>query len=208
LPDELPHFICPYFPSFAIAADSQSSTWQAIAPVPLRDTVTGASPRQPTSVKTFWNETEFRVLFEAQDDHVWATLREHDASLFDEEVVEFFFDPIGDLESYFEIEVNPLNAILDLVARRTRSGYRRELKWHCEGIRSAVKKNSSGWLAEISIPIASVSANLNLEGKSWRANFYRIDRPLNTAWELSAWSPTRRPNFHTPERFGSLEFVR
>jgi len=38
-------------------------------------------------------------------------------------------------------------------------------------------------------------------------NFCRIDRPPGVPRELSAWSPTGRANFHTPERFGILEFA-
>jgi hypothetical protein len=59
--------------------------------------------------------------------------------------VELFLDPVGDLESYFEIEVNPLNAVLDLVLRRTRSGYAKNFAWRCEGLRTAVKRTASGW---------------------------------------------------------------
>ena len=42
-------------------------------------------------------------------------------------------------------------------------------------------------------------------GDVWNANFYRIDR-AEDGDEYSAWSPTYRRNYHTPERFGRLVF--
>ena len=46
----------------------------------------------------------------------------------------------------------------------------------------------------------------------WRANFYRYSYPdgPNAAFdnfELNAWSPTFKPSFHEPERFGVLVLV-
>lgn len=169
--------------------------------------VTEDPPKQGTTVLLAWNSAELRVLFEAADREAWATLRERDTPLYTEEVVELFLDPVGDLESYFEIEVNPLNAVLDLVLRKNRSGYLKDFGWDCEGLRTMVQKSDAGWAAELSIPFRSLLAEPPTQGARWRVNFCRIDRPPGTPRELSAWSPTGRPNFHTPERFGELEFV-
>jgi len=172
----------------------------------LREAVTGAAPKQGTSLRIARTDEELRVLFCATDSEAWATHTAHDAPLYEEEVVEVFLDPVGDLESYFEIEVNPLNAVLDVVLRRTRSGYRKDFAWDCEGLRTFVRTTPEGWTAELSIPFRSLVAEPPLVGSKWRANFYRIDRPRGAEWELSAWSPTWRPLFHTPERFGVLRF--
>jgi hypothetical protein len=158
-------------------------------------------------VRCAWDASEFRILFQCADDYVWATLTERDGPLYTEEVVEIFLDPVGDLESYFEIEVNPLNTVLDLVLRKTASGYRKDFSWQCEGLRTRVEKNGSGWSVEISIPFHSLSAEAALAGTRWRMNFCRIDRPVGRERELSAWSPPRRGSFHTPERFGLVEFA-
>ena len=176
-------------------------------PVHLRDTVSGAPPQQGTSVRAAWDGAELRVLFCAEDTHAWATMTARDAPLYEEEVVEVFLDPVGDLESYFEIEVNPLNAVLDLVLRRNRSGYAKDFAWRCEGLRTAVAKSATGWSVDLAIPFRSVAAVPPQAGDRWRVNFCRIDRPPGVPRELSAWSPTRRANFHTPERFGILQFT-
>ncbi len=173
----------------------------------MRDTVSAAPPQQGTGVRAAWDAEELRVLFHAEDTHAWATLTERDAPLYEEEVVEVFLDPVGDLESYFEIEVNPLNAVLDLVLRKNRSGYVKDFAWQCEGLRTAVAKSATGWSVDVAIPFRSVAARPPQDGDCWRVNFCRIDRPPGVPRELSAWSPTGRANFHTPERFGILQFT-
>ena len=190
-----------------VAADPQAAPWSGLHGYWLSDTVTGAAPRQATSVKAAWDVSEFRVLFEMADTHVWATHTEHDGPLWEEEVAEIFLDPVGDLESYFEFEVNPLNTGLDLVARKNRSGYVKDFRWNCEGWRTAVSRDEAGWCAELAFPFRSIASEPPKAGARWRINFCRIDRPPGVERELSAWSPTGRGTFHTPERFGFVEFA-
>ncbi len=123
--------------------------------------------------------------------------------------MEVFFDPVGDLNAYFEIEVNPRNTVCDLILRRTRSGWRKSFGWHCAGLRTAVRITPGGWSAELHIPFAAVTNDPVEAGTRWRGNFFRIDRPGGPggAPELSAWSPTLGPTFHRPEFFGTIEFV-
>ena len=51
---------------------------------------------------------------------------------------------------------------------------------------------------------AALAGRAPRAGDRWRLNLYRQDRAGNAALALS---PTLRPSFHTPERFGWLEFV-
>ena len=126
--------------------------------------------------------------------------------LYEEEVLEVFLDPVGDGASYFEIEVNPLNAVLDLVVRRNRSGWLKDFSWKCEGLETAVCRLPDGWAAELAIPFAALGSLQTGAGVEWRANFCRIDRPKGRERELSAWSPTFCGTFHSPGRFGVVEF--
>lgn len=175
-------------------------------PVMLIDTHSGACPNQKTWLALAWNARELRVLFHCEDERPWATLNRRDAPLYQEEVVEVFLDPYGDLQSYFEIELNPLNTVCDLVLRRTRSGYTKDFSWDCANLETSVELGQGFWRAELAIPLASLGHDLPTQG--WRANFYRIDRPTFGASELSAWAPTMRPHFHVSHRFGHLDLVR
>ncbi len=179
----------------------------APATAALCDVVSGAAPAQTTALRITWAGDELQIVFEAVDREPWATLTQRDAPLYTEEVVEVFLDPVGDLAAYFEIEVNPLGTVFDLLVRRTRRGLLKDLRWDCEALRSEVTQNGAGWTATLAIPFASLSATAPVPGTRWRANFCRIDRPRDRPRELSAWSYTGVPLFHVPERFGVLEFV-
>ncbi len=205
---KLPVLVCPRRALRELTADAQSEFWQAVPAGRFSDAVSGAEPQQGTLVRAVWDAEELRVLFHAADTHAWATLTARDAPHYEEETVEVFLDPTGDLESYFEIEVNPLNAVLDLVLRRNRSGYTKNFAWRCEDLRTAVVKSATAWSVELSIPFRSLLGMPPKPGDHWRVNFCRIDRPPGVPRELTAWSPTGRANFHTPERFGVLEFAR
>jgi hypothetical protein len=201
------HAVCLRRSFGVVTAEASAEPWSGLTALPLQETVTGAAPSQATTVKLGWTSDALRLLFHCTDDHPWATMTERDAPLYEEEVVEAFLDPVGDLESYFEIEVNPLNTVLDLVLRRSRSGYRKDFAWRCDDLQTAVQVSAASWTAELAIPYRSLTAEPPTPGARWRANFFRIDRPVGTPRELSAWSPTRLGTFHIPERFGTIEFA-
>ena len=190
-----------------VTADPLAEIWRGVAPHEFRLAADGRPPQQGTTVRSVWNADEWRILIEVADTHVWATLTARGASLYQEEVVEVFVDPVGDLENYFEIELNPLNTVLEVVLRKNRSGYMKDFAWRCEGLRTAAHRTDTGWCAEFAIPFRSLVAEPPPPGAKWRANFCRIDRPPGVERELTAWSSPGRLNFHTPERFGFVEFV-
>jgi hypothetical protein len=185
-----------------------AAPWINVTAAKFSVNATGEEPEQGTELRCAWDGTNLRVLFVCTTDHEpWATITQRDGPLWEEEVVEVFLDPVGDGECYFEIEVNPLNTVLDLVLRRNRSGYRKDFAWDCEGLQAIVQRTAAGWNAELAIPIASLSGELPKSASAtWRANFTRIDRPRDKPRELTAWSPTRLATFHAPDRFGVLRF--
>jgi len=206
----IPVLRCPRRALGELNADANVSPWRELPAVRFADAFTGASPKQGTGVRVAWSGDEWRLLFVVEDTDPWATMTQRDAPLYEEETVEVFFDSVGDLVSYFEIEVNPLGSVLDLVFRKSRSGYKGDRAWDCDGLRTLVRKHVGGWNAEIAIPFASVTNSAPHAGLRWRANFCRIDRPSRDGSlprELTAWSPPLRATFHTPERFGIVEFT-
>lgn len=206
-PATLPILHCARRPLGDVSADPAAEIWLGVESHEFQLAVDGRPPEQGTRVRCVWDAAEWRVLFEVHDTHVWATFTERGAMLYQEEVVEIFVDPVGDLLNYFEIELNPLNAVFEVVMRRNRSGYLKDFAWRCEGLRTATRRTADGWCAELAIPFRSLTADPPQPGTKWRANFCRIDRPPNVERELTAWSSPSRANFHTPERFGTVEFV-
>jgi hypothetical protein len=203
----VPVLECPRRSFGDVTANAHAAAWHGVAPVDFRENVHGGLPLQATHVRCAWDEAEFRVLFTCIDAHVWATMTQRDGPLWEEEVVEVFLDPVGDVQNYFEFEVNPLNAVVDLALRRNRNGWKKEFTWDCEGFRSAVERTDTGWNAELAIPFHSILAEPLVAGAEWRVNFYRIDRPMDIPRELTAWSPTLMGTFHEPRRFGRVRFV-
>ena len=207
----IPVLLCTHRVLGELTADADASPWRELPCVRFADALTGGIPNQWTEVRAVWSDDEWRLLFVAEDSDPWATMTERDSPIYEEETVEVFFDPAGDLESYFEIEVNPLGTVLDLVLRKSRSGYKADRAWDCDGLRTLVRRHAQGWSAEMAIPFASVTNSPPHTGSRWRANFCRIDRPSRDSSvprELTAWSPPLRASFHTPERFGVIEFAR
>jgi len=203
----LPTLRCPLVQWDAPTADADAAAWSGIAPAAFGDVQTGGAPEQATELRLAWTGEELRVLLRAWDTHPWATLTERDGPLWEEEVLEVFLDPVGDAQSYFELEVNPLGTVVDLVCRRNRSGHIKDLAWDCAGLQTAVRSWPGGWTAELAIPFRSLVAEPPRAGTQWRANFCRIDRPAGRERELTAWSPTGVRLFHVPERFGAIAFA-
>lgn len=203
----VPVMDCPRRSFGDLAADVHAPAWHDIAPVEFHENVQGGVPMQGTHVRCAWDDAEFRVLFVCVDEYVWATMTRRNDPLWEEEVVEVFVDPTGDGKAYFEFEVNPLNAVLDIVLRQNRSGWRKDMSWDCDGFRSTVQRTDTGWNAEIAIPFSSITTGAPSVGAEWRVNFYRIDRPMDVPRELTAWSPTLLGTFHEPSRFGRVRFV-
>ncbi len=193
-----------------VDADVNGTFWRQDAPVSLLENIGGNPPVQATTVRTAWDAETWRILFQMEDARPWSTLTERDAPLWTEEVVEVFIDPVGDLEGYFEIEINPAGAVVDVVLRRVVSGWRKDFSWHVDNLRSHARLTPTGWAAELAIPFVALAAPTPQPGSCWRANFLRIDRPNGpgTEAELSAWSPTGIRNFHRAQFFGTVEFMR
>lgn len=123
------------------------------------------------------------------------------ASLWDRDVVEFFCAPDpAKLTHYTEYEWAPNNEALDLRIRRPEFDF----KWSSR-MEWKVRVDPVGkvWTCEARIPLESLAEKRPVAGTRWRANLYRIDR-ANRAFLAS--NPVLSGSFHTPGRFGWLEF--
>jgi len=200
----VPAIICPHTEAWdGSSLDGLAGCWSAASRVFLADNVSGRPPVWGTEVRVGWHGEELLVLFICQDPDPSATMTKRDDPLWEEDVVEIFIDPFGDLDCYFEFEVNPLNTVLDVFIRRLPGGLRKDFRWDCAGLRTATGLLAYGWVAGLAIPFASFG-ECNLS--QWRINFCRIERPKGRPRELSAWSPSFAGTFHLPERFGLLTF--
>jgi len=234
-PQELPTYTCRYATSAPVVdGRGEDPAWQAAEAVSLVDVryLSGDHPHsQATQVQMLWDDEQFYVLFVSQDPDVWSTLADRDDPLWDQEVVEVFFDPNGDEQNYVEIEVNPINTVVDLlVTKPFRDGGKAHFEWspqfqtavHVEGTANDPSDVDETWSMEMAAPWSIVNADLldvpgpqsvpPKPGDEWRFNFYRYERIREAGVETgvieySAWSPVGEINFHRPDRFGIVVFA-
>jgi hypothetical protein len=165
-------------------------------------------------VKAAWDDQALYVALQAHDPNPWATLRERDAALFTENVLEVYIDENNDQRNYREFEVNPLGTEIDLLIpyAGAQADWPRCAKWNAPGWKTAVtiRPALDGWVAEMAFPWAIFTEAKRLPpqpGDLWRTQFYRIERPDRSRPDDligTAWSPT--PTFHAPKYFGAIRF--
>jgi len=177
---------------------------------PLTRAQDGLPPEQPTVVRLQGSASGLHVRFDCADSEIRCTHVRHDAALWEEETVEIFV-AAGDVvpARYVEIEVNPAGTLFDAIVdnpQGRRATMRVDTSWAAAGLAARVEREAAArWSAELCLPWRAIWGRGDPPGVL-RANFFRIDRPLGTEAEFSAWSPTlvEPADFHRPERFGTI----
>jgi len=220
-PRPLPTYRCRKVPPISVDGDLQKSVWRSLRAVTLAPATGKPGRLQPTTVRACWSDTHLYLGYACRGRDFVSTFTRRDEPLYQQDVVEAFLSPPGDLRRYFEFEFSPRNVIFDArvfnPSLRGRADMKVDTSWDCEGLQSAVKIAGSqddrsgrdrAWSVEVAIPFAGLGAAPPAVGARWRANFYRIEYAHPT--EFSAWSPTLvdPPSYHVSERFGWLVFER
>jgi hypothetical protein len=172
-------------------------------PVALKRATDGGAPRLSTNLFTYYDDEYLTIIFRAEDDDVVATMYEHDAPLWQEDVVEAFLALDG--TTYYELEINPLGTTFDARIDSpdgVRATMRADPSWTCEGLFVAIRRQGKTAETVMRVPFAA------LGGRPARANFFRIDRSKTRGDEYSAWNPTMKDpaDFHVAAAFGELAF--
>lgn len=186
-------------------------------PVRLRRATDAAPPRLSTSVAVWYDDLWLTLLFTAADDHIHSTHLQHDAPLYEEDVVEAFLAPETVIR-YFELEVSPRGTTFDARIDSpdgARATMQVDRDWTCEGLLAFVRSvtesdRSTSVDTLLRLPFAGLDRPTPQPDETWRANFFRIDRHPRLGDEFSAWQPTLRnpADFHVPAAFGALRFGR
>lgn len=238
----IPHYTCRRaLGPIKIDGELGEKTWNAAMDVgafytfdgkPLLDQ--GQSYKEknkPVICKMVWDDEAVYIGWECKDDNIVATRTEHDGHLWEEDVVEVFIDPIGSLERYYEIIVNPLNTIFDAYQvtnadKNAPDPSANDWGWTAEGMETAVRLrgtpksakdpagNDSGWSVEMRLPF-KMFEKLGLEkaprgGEVWRLALTRYDGrdTRNPDYVHLAWSPPYViGNPHNLKYMGYLHFA-
>ncbi|NWG12527.1 MAG: carbohydrate-binding family 9-like protein [Acidobacteria bacterium] len=189
--------------------------WTVAPPVgSFVNNVDGSPSSLQTEARILYDDRFLYFAFKLADSNVWSTFRGRDEHLWTEEVVEVFLRADPETRSYIELEVNPLGTLIDiyLVDVRKPLPY---ATWNSAKIDWAVQvdgtvdglEGDSGWTCELALPLEDVVPAPNIPpkpGDRWRLSLYRVERKPERA--SLAWSPTMKPDFHVPDRFGVIIF--
>jgi hypothetical protein len=190
------HAIC-FRTGTAIATDGKldEAAWRA-APwsEPFVDIQGDRQPPLATRMKMLWDAEFLYVAAEMEEPHVWATLTERDAVIFQDNDFELFIDPDGDTHNYYELEVNALGTVWDLMlVQPYRDGGPAIHAWDIAGLRVGVDVDGTlnrpadrdrGWTVEIAMPWtilreAAPNRAAPKPGDQWRVNFSRVQWQLD-----------------------------
>ncbi|HEY4416548.1 MAG TPA: sugar-binding protein [Verrucomicrobiae bacterium] len=191
------------------------------------------APRFHTRAKMLWDDNYLYIAAELAEPHVWATLTNHDAVIFQDPDFEVFMDPKGETQSYYEFEMNALNTTWDLMLDKPyMDGGHPHDEWEIPGTKTAVQIHGTlnnpadtdqGWTVEIAFPWNILSQHARhagppTNGESWRINFSRVEWQItqtngvyqklpNVPEDNWVWSPQGVIDMHRPEMWGVVQFT-
>ena len=154
------------------------------------------APYYDTKAKMLWDSSHFYIAAKLEEPHIWANIEERDAVIYHENDFEVFIDPDGDTHEYYELEMNALNTVWDLLLIKPyRDGGPAINAWDIAGLKSAVSIQGTlnnptdvdkYWTLEIAIPwhILEECAHKPSPpepGDYWRVNFSRVEWDLEVA---------------------------
>ncbi|HEY0552317.1 MAG TPA: carbohydrate-binding family 9-like protein [Verrucomicrobiae bacterium] len=190
---------------FTLDGNTAKPVWRKVRPVRLElESRTAINrPDVTTSVRALWSEHFLYLAFDCPFTRLTVFEPVQAAErfgLWERDVVEAFIaSDTNNVRRYTEYEVSPTNERLDVKIPE------KDFAWS-SGFESATRVDDKHrrWTAEMRIPWAALSETKPAAGARWRINLYRCDY-ANRAF--LAFNPTLTGSFHTPERFGFLEFV-
>ncbi|HKI96182.1 MAG TPA: carbohydrate-binding family 9-like protein [Gemmatimonadales bacterium] len=153
------------------------------------------TPALRTRAKLLWDDHYLYIGAELTEPDLWATLTHRDAVIFHDDDFEVFIDPDGDTQQYFELEINALNTVWDLLLEKAyRDGGPPVNAWNITGMESAVglhgtlndpADRDSGWTVELALPWRSLSptpgsGHAPRPGDHWRLTFSRVEWHVDT----------------------------
>jgi len=150
-------------------------------------------PTYNTRVKMLWDSEYIYIGAELEEPHLWGTLKQRDTIIFHDNDFEVFIDPDGDTHQYYEIEVNVLGTIWDLMLIKP---YRDKgpamSAWDIQGMQLGIQLDGTlndpsdtdkKWTIEMALPWSILKQNAPgkkrpSSGDQWRINFSRVQ------WDL------------------------
>jgi uncharacterized repeat protein (TIGR03806 family) len=178
--------------------------------------------RTTTRSRLLWDREHLYFMAEMQDADLFADITEHDGDIWNNDVFELFFKPAADKTGYYEFEINPQGAVLDIFIPKRDKDLRRYFKTFEFHIEAKVKLNGTlnqrddkddGWVVEGKIPwrdFVKTGGRPNVNER-WHFALCRYDYSREfDGPELSTSAPLASKDvadFHLTEDYSILRFT-
>jgi hypothetical protein len=210
-------------PTITLDGKLDEDVWQKAEQLSMRENMEGKSVEEKTTLYLFYDDEALYLGFYCEDRDIQATYTEHDAHLWDEEVLEFFVYPGSEITSpveYIELQWNPLGTTFDATIKNflkddgSCRNYKGDHDWTARGMEHAVTVDGTvqdssdrdrSWQGEVRIPFSALEVDSPTKGDVWRANIYRYSRNEGAELINMAWNPTLS-HYHEPTAFGKFIF--
>lgn len=184
-----------------------------------------SSHRPQTYAKLLYSPDGLHGLFRVRDRYIRCVHKQFQDNVYKDSCVEFFVQPKVE-RGYFNFEFNCGGALLAnyiVDPTRVKSGFKEFTPLSLDDagqikifhslpavIEPEIVKETT-WFVEFAIPFALfekfVGPVTPIAGQIWRGNFYKCaDDSSHPHW--AAWAPVNELNFHLPDCFGYLNFLR
>jgi hypothetical protein len=215
-------------PDFELRGDGSSNTWERalwlpLSPIPEpgQPAVASRSGRYDTMLKCLYSSTGLYLLFSCGDGWLSTSMTRDGDDLWKGDAVEVFLWPDESRPLYFQYDLSPLGPeLVLLVPGHGGGGGIGWSPWRYEGprrVRSMTRVNGgprqphakvTDWSTEIFIPFALLDGVVErpTAGRTWRANFYRVDHDAGVPQHW-AWCERTGKATHAIHKYGTLRFV-
>src|SRR5436190_4152527 len=191
---------------FAMDGNLTKGVWAKAQPIAMEyeSKTSVARPDFSTTVRAVWSDQYLYLAYDCPFTKLtmYEPVQEKERfGLWERDVVEAFIgSKTNDIKNYTEYEVSPNNERLDVKIVLPKYDFEWSSKFESA---TRVDQKAGRWTCEMRIPWSALADARPGAGEKWRINLYRCDYANKV---FLASNPVLVGSFHTPERFGVLEF--
>jgi hypothetical protein len=197
-----------------LTADPSTSFWKAAKPVTATKNNLGLETiGKPTEIRARWTQDSLYVLFICPYTDLYLLPNpnavEETNKLWEHDVAEIFVGAdFEKIHQYREYQVSPQGEWVDLNIDTKQPLPEGGWKWNSGmKVKARIDEQAKIWYGEFQIPLASITDKPVAAGTKMRGDFFRFEGGPPKR-KSASWIPTGRPSNHTPEAFGTLDFVK
>lgn len=166
-----------------------------------------------TQIFACYNEKYLAIKLKSYDAWLRVLAQQDGEPVWEDNCLEFFFQPYADDKRYINIEVNPLGCAV-IALHKDRNNAKNIVNFLKPELRIKTEISADQWWSvSYTIPFAALASvykrdDILEKGSIIRGNFYKCgdETPIP---HYGAWSLIRElePDFHCPEYFGELHLI-